>query len=64
VAAPRGRTTVTADGKDALVNVTPYVGSEPGHCRHCHGAALSSVGARVEAGQRMSGGSAYYSGQR
>jgi hypothetical protein len=50
----RGTTSVVANGGASIVNVTPYVGSGPGHCRHCHGARLSSVGK----------GSASYFGQR
>lgn len=57
--AVRATTTVAAAG-EAPVNVTPYVGPQPGHCRHCPHAVLSSVGARSAPGKRMSGGSASY----
>jgi hypothetical protein len=38
---PAGTTRAKADGKDPL-NVTPYVGSRPGQCRHAHGARLTT----------------------
>jgi hypothetical protein len=41
--APLGKTTVTTDGA-GYTNITPYVGSSPGTCRHAHSAQLKSTG--------------------
>jgi len=57
---PTGTTRVHVIGS-ALVNVTPYVGPGPGHCRHVRGATLTSTGYhRVGHGFQQVGRSHYF----
>lgn len=59
---PIGTTTIDTRST-SLVNVTPYVGSGPGHCRHVHEAILTSTGFRkVTGGYFVPTGSARYIG--
>jgi hypothetical protein len=43
--APLGRTTVVTDGA-GYTNITPYVGADPGTCRHAASAELVTTGRR------------------
>lgn len=42
---PKG-TTVGKTMSTPEVNITPYVGADPGRCRHCHSSTLTSTGTR------------------
>jgi hypothetical protein len=59
---PTGTSTIVTQAI-SLVNVTPYVGPGPGHCRHVREAILTSTGMRsVGGGQYVQIGSSQYFG--
>lgn len=58
---PKGTTTIVTQSS-SLVNVTPYVGPGPGHCRHVRKAILTSTGTHKVTGGYAPSGSSHYFG--